>query len=112
MKQISEDAIDFEKGGVLTRTFSTFSNFERTEESQDKRSLHQQLSLLMRNVCSPCSKLRKQYLAMALLCFTILLTAAIVIPITVISTETSAPKPIREAFNLFNSYGRYCIAII
>ena len=99
MKQISEDAIDFENGGVLTRTFSTFSNFERIEESQDKRSLHQQLSLLVRNVCSSCSKLKKKYLAVALICCTMLLTAAIVIPITVISTETSAPKPIREALN-------------
>ena len=98
MKLISEDAIDFEKGGVLTRTFSTFSNFERTEESRDKRPLHQQLSILIRNACSPFSNLRKKYLAMALICGTILVTAAIVIPITVINTETSTSAPIRETF--------------
>ena len=98
MKQISEDAIDFENGGVLTRTFSTFSNFERTEESRDKRSLHQQLSTLIRNACSPCSNLRKKYLAMALICGTMLLTVAIVMPIIVINTETSTSAPIREAF--------------
>ena len=100
-KLISEEAIDFEKGGILTRTYSTYSNqhnFERTKDSQ-KRTLIQQMSLLKGNVCAPFYKLSKKYLAMTLICGTMLLTATIVIPITVVintETSTSAPKPIRE----------------